>query len=61
MAASAKITKYAVLQQYENFNCTSSNIFSVLALTQIHEHGLKALLLKGKIYQNQNQRRSLLS
>ena len=40
----------AVLHQYENFSGISKKI-SVSVLTQIHEHQLKALLLKGRIYQ----------
>ena len=50
MAASLNITKYAVLDQCENFNGIS-NVFSISALTQIHGHQLKALLYlltKGK-------------
>ena len=50
MAASVNVTKYAVLHQYQNFNGIPSKPFFAVALTQIHEHQLKVLLLKGKIY-----------
>ena len=49
----ASVNVIAVLHQYENYN-DISNFLSASALTQFHEHQLKALLLKGKIYQQKN-------
>ena len=47
----ASVTLIAVLHQYESFSDISKKKISVLVLTQIHKHQLKALLLKGRIYQ----------
>ena len=47
----ASVTLIAVLHQYESFSDISKKKFSVLVLTQIHKHQLKALLLKSRIYQ----------
>ena len=46
-----------MIHQYEQYNCVlvynvifQQKILSVLALTQIDEHQLKLLLVKGRIY-----------
>ena len=46
-AMTAPVNVIAVLHQYENFNgLFKKKLNSVSALTQIHEHQIKALLLK---------------
>ena len=49
-----------VLHQYKNFNGLSKNIFTVLALTQIHPHQMKALLLKDKTYQQKKNQKVVI-
>ena len=49
-----------VLHQYKNFNGLSKNIFTVSALTQIHPHQVKALLLKDKTYQQKKNQKVVI-
>ena len=52
----ASVNLIVLLHQYENFSGISKK-FSVSFLTQIHEHHLKASLLKGRIYQQKKNQK----